>query len=51
MSKKSRPRKNHDGLAVGAGCLGIALVVLVNLAWVSLVVWGIVELILFLKRN
>jgi len=52
MSKKTRARSNkRDGLVAGAGCVGLLLVVLANLAWVSLVVWGIVELILFLKRN
>lgn len=52
MSKKTRARSNkRDGLVAGAGCVGAALAILINLAWVSLVVWGIVELILFLKRS
>lgn len=53
MSKKTRARstKGRDGLVAGAGCVGLALIILINLAWVSLVVWGLVELILFFKRN
>lgn len=52
MSKKTLARsKRRDGLVAGAGCVGLLLVILANLAWVSLVVWGLVELILFFKRN
>jgi len=53
MKKSTRPRngKGKDVAVAGAGCLGVGLIVLINLAWVSLVIWGLVELILFLKRN
>lgn len=34
---------------VGAGCAW--LVILFNIAWVGLVVWGIVELILLIQRS
>lgn len=53
MSKKTRARssKNRDGLVAGAGCVGLAIVLLLNLAWMSLVGWGIYELIRFLQRH
>lgn len=35
----------------GCAYLGVALIVLFNLAWVSLVCWGIFELIMLIKRS
>lgn len=42
-------RKDKKFLGLGFGFAG--LIALINLAFVALVVWGIVELVLFLKRN
>lgn len=35
----------------GCAYLGVTLIVMFNLAWVSLVVWGIFELIMLIKRS
>lgn len=52
MATKRTPRRIKESKAGVIGAiLGAILIILVNLAWISLVIWGIIELILFLKRN
>jgi hypothetical protein len=34
-----------------AGCLVALLIIVVNLVWISLVVWGVFELIMLIKRS
>lgn len=49
-SLQGKPKRVTTGQkAFAGGCLGI--VVLVKLAFFSLVVWGMIELILFLTRH
>ena len=35
----------------GCAWAGIVFIILFNLAWISLVVWGFVELILLIQRS
>lgn len=43
--------KSEDTWAQAIGCVFAGIVILVNLAIAGLIVWGLIELILFLGRN
>lgn len=43
--------KNEETWAAAIGCTLIGIILLIKLAIAGLIVWGIVELILFLGRN
>lgn len=51
MAKKTVRRKTKKDASWIGWLLGAVLIILLNLMWVSLVVWGLIELVLFLKRN
>lgn len=51
MATKRTTRRKESKFGWIGWAFGAGLIILANLAWISLVVWGVIELILFLKRN
>lgn len=43
--------EKNKGRIASLGCVGLAFVAIFNLAFLGLVVWGVVEFILFLTRH
>ena len=51
MATKRTARRKESKYGWLGWLFGAGLIILVNLAWITLVIWGVVELILFLKRS